>query len=218
MRPDGSERHAAHEAERASFTPAWSPDSSRIVFSTNAKSGEVYELFTIGVDGKGLRSVVPTAGDNFEPAWSPDGSKIAYQEAGAIFTVELGRRRRREAHRQREQRLVAGLEPEAAVRRRASAQNVPKRSYASSGRHAVADGRADLALGRGLLLGFGEHVLGDRRGHDDHAVVVADDPVARLDPHVADRHGHLRRLELPAPRRVLGRDEARRRRGSPPRG
>jgi len=51
---------------------------------------EVFELFTIGLDGKRLRSVVPTAHDNFEPAWSPDGSKIAYQEEGALFTVELG--------------------------------------------------------------------------------------------------------------------------------
>jgi TolB protein len=50
----------------------------------------VYELYTVGVDGKGLRSVAPTTDDNFEPSWSPDGSKIAYQEDGAIFTVELG--------------------------------------------------------------------------------------------------------------------------------
>ena len=51
---------------------------------------ELFALFTIGVDGKGLRSVVPTADDNFEPSWSPDGSRIAYQEDGAIFTIELG--------------------------------------------------------------------------------------------------------------------------------
>ena len=67
---------------------------------------------------------------------------------------------------------------------------------------------ANLALGRGLLLRLGEHVLRDRGGNDDDAVVVPDDPVAGLDPHVADRHRNLRRLELPAPRRVLGRDEA----------
>jgi Tol biopolymer transport system component len=89
MRPDGSERHALTRQDGRAFTPAWSPDSTRIVFSTNAES-EAYALYTIGIDGKGLRQVVPTAGDNFEPSWSPDGARIAYQEEGAIFTVELG--------------------------------------------------------------------------------------------------------------------------------
>jgi Tol biopolymer transport system component len=70
------------------FTPAWS-HSTRIVFTSN-KDSEVFELYTIGVDGKGAQSVTPTAGDMFEPSWSPDGSTIAYSEDGAIFTVELG--------------------------------------------------------------------------------------------------------------------------------
>jgi len=89
MNPDGSGRRALTRQNGRAFTPAWSPDSTRIVFATNA-DGEVYELYTIGADGEGLRSVAPTAGDNFEPSWSPDGTTIAYQEAGAIFTVELG--------------------------------------------------------------------------------------------------------------------------------
>ncbi len=89
MRPDGSERHALTGQSGRAFTPSWSPDSKRIVFSMNREEG-LFELFTIGVDGKRLRSVVPTAHDNFEPSWSPDGSKIAYQEEGAIFTIELG--------------------------------------------------------------------------------------------------------------------------------
>jgi Tol biopolymer transport system component len=89
MRPDGSERHALTRQGGRAFTPAWSPDSTRIVFSMN-RDETLFELFTIGADGKHLRSVVPTANDNFEPAWSPDGSKIAYQEEGAIFTIELG--------------------------------------------------------------------------------------------------------------------------------
>ena len=90
MHPDGSDRRELTHQNAEPLGPAWSPDSSRIVFSNNPSS-KPYELFTIGLDGKGLKSVVPTVNDNFEPAWSPDGSTIAYQEQGAIFTVELDR-------------------------------------------------------------------------------------------------------------------------------
>jgi len=89
MRSDGSERHALTGQNETIITPAWSPDSSRIVFAKKNDAG-VYALFTIGLDGKGLRSVVLTTSDNFEPSWSPDGAKIAYFEDGAIFAVELG--------------------------------------------------------------------------------------------------------------------------------
>jgi Tol biopolymer transport system component len=89
MHPDGSDRHRLTRSLQEPTTPAWSPDSTRIVFASNPQSGS-YQLFTIGVDGRGLKSVVPTVNDNFEPSWSPDGSKIAYQEEGAIFTLELG--------------------------------------------------------------------------------------------------------------------------------
>jgi TolB protein len=89
MRPDGSDRRPLTRQNGRAFTPAWSPDGKRIVFTTNAK-GEHFELFTVGLDGKALRNVVPTANDDFEPSWSPDGSRIAYQEEGAIFTIELG--------------------------------------------------------------------------------------------------------------------------------
>ncbi len=88
MRPTGAERRALTRRNATVATPGWSPDSSRIAFALN--SDGVYELFTIGIDGTGLRNVVDTASDNFEPAWSPDGSRIAYYEDGAIFTVELG--------------------------------------------------------------------------------------------------------------------------------
>jgi len=89
MRPDGSEQRALTSQDATVATPAWSPDSTRIVFASN-KDDDVYALFTIGLDGKRLRRVVPTASDDFEPSWSPDGEKIAYFEDGAIFTVELG--------------------------------------------------------------------------------------------------------------------------------
>ena len=89
MHPDGSDRRPLTKQNGRAYTPAWSPDGKRIVFTTNAKS-EHFELFTVGLDGKALRNVVPTANDDFEPSWSPNGSTIAYQEEGAIFTIELG--------------------------------------------------------------------------------------------------------------------------------
>ena len=89
MRPDGTERRALTRQNATATTPAWSPDSSRIVFASN-RDDDVYALFTIGADGSGLRSVVPTATDNFEPSWSPDGTTIAFFEDGAIYAVELG--------------------------------------------------------------------------------------------------------------------------------
>jgi len=89
MHPDGSDRRPLTKQNGRAYTPAWSPDGKRIVFTTNAKN-EHFELFTVGVDGRALRNVVPTARDDFEPSWSPDGSTIAYQEEGAIFTIELG--------------------------------------------------------------------------------------------------------------------------------
>ena len=89
MRPDGRERQAVTSQDATITTPAWSPDSTRIVFA-NKNEDDPYALFTIGLDGKGLRSVVLTTSDNFEPSWSPDGAKVAYFEDGAIFAVELG--------------------------------------------------------------------------------------------------------------------------------
>lgn len=57
--------------------PSWladfSPDGTTIAFTTR-------DLWTIGVDGSGLRQITHLAGDAaaFGAAWSPDGSRIAF--------------------------------------------------------------------------------------------------------------------------------------------
>lgn len=89
MRPDGTGRRALTAQSATVTTPAWSPDSARIVFASNRDS-DVYALFTIGLQGGGVREVVRTVTDNFEPSWSPDGATIAYYESGAIYTIALG--------------------------------------------------------------------------------------------------------------------------------
>lgn len=46
------------------------------------------EIYIVGADGAGLRSVGQT-GDDVTPAWSPDGGRIAYIGTGAFFVLEL---------------------------------------------------------------------------------------------------------------------------------
>jgi Tol biopolymer transport system component len=62
--------------------PSWSPDRRRLVFARHVRGGTPeesgYELFTVGADGKSVRPLTATAGNNLEPAWSPRGDRIAF--------------------------------------------------------------------------------------------------------------------------------------------
>ena len=73
--PDGSERHAVTDG--ADYGLSWSPDGSRIAFSrTRSPNAEsVADVYTIGVDGRGLRKV---AENGYDPEFSPDGTRVAY--------------------------------------------------------------------------------------------------------------------------------------------
>jgi TolB protein len=58
--------------------PAWSPDGSRIVFSSN-RAGH-FELYMVKATGTGLVRLTYTnvGTENLEPNWSPDGQSIAF--------------------------------------------------------------------------------------------------------------------------------------------
>lgn len=56
---------------------SWSPDGTRIVFSSIDKSGN-NDLFMLNTETKDLTKLTNDYYDDRDPAWSPDGKKIAF--------------------------------------------------------------------------------------------------------------------------------------------
>lgn len=86
MNANGSNPHALTSgADPKDQVPDWSPDGSRIAFSSGQFGSE--GIWTMNADGSNQRQLTGcsstdpapcAAGDDFGTAWSPDGSKIAF--------------------------------------------------------------------------------------------------------------------------------------------
>jgi Tol biopolymer transport system component len=72
MNADGSNPHALTPGDQ----PAWSPESSQIVFHVYDYSRTDSGLWVIGANGTGLRQL--TQGPDDHPSWSPDGKTILF--------------------------------------------------------------------------------------------------------------------------------------------
>lgn len=77
---DGTGRQLLSANARARFDKvecaSWSPDGSQLVAITE-EANSIFNLFTVGVDGRELRQITHDDAPRFMPAWSPDGKKIA---------------------------------------------------------------------------------------------------------------------------------------------
>jgi Tol biopolymer transport system component/DNA-binding winged helix-turn-helix (wHTH) protein len=66
-----------HGPGRWQCSPAWSPDSKRIAFDSQADDGS-WHIWTIDAEGGVPRQVTADAGDQFRPTWSHDGKFIYF--------------------------------------------------------------------------------------------------------------------------------------------
>lgn len=79
MASDGTDARQLTDAREGSYQPAWSPDGTRIAFSSD-RDGDL-EVYIMNADGSDQRNLShnPGADDGWvEPAWSPDGRAILY--------------------------------------------------------------------------------------------------------------------------------------------
>lgn len=74
--PDGSEAVNVTRHPAADMGAQWSPDGSKIVFSSDR--GGDFDLFAIAPDGAELTQLTTGPGDDEYPTWSPNGRRIAF--------------------------------------------------------------------------------------------------------------------------------------------
>ncbi|MBX7096983.1 MAG: M20/M25/M40 family metallo-hydrolase [Myxococcaceae bacterium] len=77
---DGSDAHQVTHLGSASFAPFFTPDSKRIVFSSNYPDpkGREFDLWAIDVDGTRLERITTAKGFDGFPMFSPDGKFLAF--------------------------------------------------------------------------------------------------------------------------------------------
>jgi Tol biopolymer transport system component len=76
MDSDGGGQVRLTEDPAEDYSPAWSPDGSRLAFiSTRDANAEVYVM---NADGSGQTRLTNTTAGEVSPVWTPDGSQIAF--------------------------------------------------------------------------------------------------------------------------------------------
>jgi len=77
---DGSDARRLTDAAGRDFEPAWSPDGSTIVFSSDRDDPDNAVLYLMDADGANQRRLIPAlADDQIGARWSPDGQWILFQ-------------------------------------------------------------------------------------------------------------------------------------------
>jgi TolB protein len=80
MNADGSDQHQITHLGGANFAPFFTPDSKRIIFSSNYKnprSGN-FDLYLVNPDGSGLEQVTTSPTFDGFPQFSPDGKRLVW--------------------------------------------------------------------------------------------------------------------------------------------
>ncbi|MFN2525306.1 MAG: TolB family protein [Actinomycetota bacterium] len=91
--PSGQGLTRLTEGPYADYSPAWSPDGSRIAFTRSARRAVPGDIYLMDPDGSDQFNLTRSPGSqDRHPSWSPDGTQIAFNCAdgpGQIFVVDV---------------------------------------------------------------------------------------------------------------------------------
>ncbi len=77
---DGTGRTRLTRSPAEEFSPAWSPDGTKIAFSRF--TGSRFQIFVMNADGSGAAQLTFADAAATGAAWSPDGTRIAFTRCG----------------------------------------------------------------------------------------------------------------------------------------
>jgi Tol biopolymer transport system component len=80
MNADGTGQRQITNLGGANFAPIFTPDSRRIIFSSNHKNprSRNFDLYLVNLDGTGLEQVTHDAEFDGFPMFSPDGKQLVW--------------------------------------------------------------------------------------------------------------------------------------------
>ncbi|MEQ1642147.1 MAG: carboxypeptidase regulatory-like domain-containing protein [Pyrinomonadaceae bacterium] len=87
MRTNGSDLTNLTDGKFFNYSPAWSPNGTKIVFERSSSfNGQYVKLFTVNRDGTDVRilTTTPAFTESRSADWSPDGSKLVYATAAGV--------------------------------------------------------------------------------------------------------------------------------------
>jgi TolB protein len=86
INPDGSDpANITEGSNAANYTPAWSPDGTRIAFIRETNTDPT--IYVANADGSDPVPIKGLAVSNHDLAWSPNGASIAYTDRGDLFVM-----------------------------------------------------------------------------------------------------------------------------------
>src|SRR5262249_35132754 len=77
MHPDGSDVTQLTSLSTDSFSPALSPDGTRVAFVHDDADGSDH-IWVMDIDGSAMTQLTFASGNQTYPTWAPDSSRIAY--------------------------------------------------------------------------------------------------------------------------------------------